>query len=67
MPEYLLLDEPLTAVDEASRGALGDWVLSLLEEKPIPTILVTHDGAEAKRFGRKIIQWKDEVNLCLEF
>lgn len=65
-PQYLLLDEPLSAVDVEHRKSLNELILSLLEERPIPTILVTHDPHEARFFGQQILEWKED-GLCLDF
>jgi molybdate transport system ATP-binding protein len=46
-PEVLLLDEPFTALDGAIRGRLQNELLALQRRFRIPTLLVTHDLAEA--------------------
>ena len=54
-PDLLLLDEPLAALDEATRRQLQSELLSLREQWQIPFILVTHDREEAQKLGDEII------------
>lgn len=65
-PDYLLLDEPLSALDPAMRTDLQDWILTVIKEKPVPTIIVTHDASEADRLGTRRVLWKGE-DACLQF
>ena len=46
-PKILLLDEPFSAVDRATREALYYELAELREELRMPVILVTHDLDEA--------------------
>lgn len=46
-PEVLLLDEPFTALDGPIRGRLQNELLALQRCFRIPTLLITHDLAEA--------------------
>jgi ABC-type sulfate/molybdate transport systems ATPase subunit len=46
-PRALLLDEPLTALDSRTRAAATRELGSVLREAEVPTLLVTHDFAEA--------------------
>lgn len=46
-PGLLLLDEPLSALDEAARIGLRDDLRGVLKEWGVPTVLVTHDRNEA--------------------
>jgi molybdopterin-binding protein len=50
-PEVLLLDEPFSALDAPSRGAITDDLADVLEETAVTTVLVTHDRDEAARLG----------------
>jgi molybdate transport system ATP-binding protein len=54
-PSILLLDEPLSALDQASRFRGQDELLRLHKEWRIPTILVTHDIEEARKLGDRIL------------
>ncbi|HBP63299.1 MAG TPA: ABC transporter [Desulfosporosinus sp.] len=63
-PELLLLDEPLSALDQDTRSTLQLELLKLQAQWQIPFILVTHDIREAEMLGDQIIkldQGKQEV------
>lgn len=51
-PDALLLDEPLAALDVEARAEVRATLARQLEEAPRPTLLVTHDAAEARALGR---------------
>ncbi|KGK87808.1 ABC transporter [Desulfosporosinus sp. HMP52] len=55
-PELLLLDEPLSALDQETRGTLQQELLKLQAQWQIPFILVTHDPQEAEILGDQIIK-----------
>lgn len=46
-PEALLLDEPFAALDAERRAQIRAFVFARLEERGIPTLLVTHDPRDA--------------------
>lgn len=50
-PRALLLDEPLTALDPRTRAAATRELASVLREAEVPSLLVTHDFAEAATLG----------------
>ncbi len=54
-PGILLLDEPFSAVDEVSRGALVTDVLELLRGRDVATLLVTHDRREAAALADRAV------------
>ncbi|GBL40492.1 MAG: ABC transporter ATP-binding protein [Nitrospiraceae bacterium] len=53
-PQLLLLDEPLSALDAPTRGALCSELRALLTRLKIPTVVVTHDWTEALTLGDRI-------------
>ena len=53
-PEVLLLDEPLAALDLATRRAVRGELRRLLGALPCATLLVTHQPSEALAFGERI-------------
>ncbi len=53
-PEILLLDEPLAALDLATRRAIRGELRRLFEELGCLTIFVTHSPAEGLAFGERI-------------
>jgi molybdate transport system ATP-binding protein len=54
-PAILLLDEPLSAVDVATRSYLLEEIISIQRKSGIPFIYVTHNHAEAVRIGDYIL------------
>ena len=50
-PLLLLLDEPLSALDVPTRTYLRDELRRLLKQLALPSIIVTHDWAEALTLG----------------
>jgi molybdate transport system ATP-binding protein len=53
-PTLLLLDEPLAALDLATRRAVRGELKRLLEDLPCVTLFVTHSPMEALVFGDRI-------------
>src|SRR6185437_11834598 len=54
-PRALLLDEPLAALDVRTREQVRGELRSILAETRIPTLLVTHDYADALIFRKRIV------------
>jgi molybdate transport system ATP-binding protein len=54
-PSALLLDEPLAALDVQTRAAVRGELREVLAELAIPTLLVTHDYADALVFRDRIV------------
>jgi len=54
-PALLLLDEPLAAIDAASKRALRALVAATLRERAGPSVLVTHDPVEAAVLGARAL------------
>lgn len=54
-PEVLLLDEPSTGLDEASRARIVD----LLERLPQTLLIATHEGDVLERVARRIVRLED--------
>lgn len=50
-PQALLLDEPTSALDEASARGVEDLVLSLVRERRMACVIVTHNTDQAKRIA----------------
>lgn len=50
-PRAVLLDEPLSSLDQELRLDLGGRIRDLLAEEGVPALWVTHDEAEAERLG----------------
>jgi molybdate transport system ATP-binding protein len=54
-PDLLLLDEPLSALDAPTREQLRRDLRRWLANLRIPTLLVTHDRAEALALGDQVV------------
>ncbi len=62
-PDFLLLDEPLSALDAKVRQKLRKEIRSLQESLGITTIMVTHDQEEALTMSDRIIVMN---NACVK-
>jgi molybdate transport system ATP-binding protein len=54
-PDALLLDEPFSALDAATREALIADLRGALADRPVPVLLVTHDRAVAIALGSTLL------------
>ncbi|CAM3258123.1 ATP-binding cassette domain-containing protein [Filibacter tadaridae] len=54
-PDLLLLDEPFSALDDATRERSHEELMRLHKLWEIPVILVTHSHAEAEKLGSRIL------------
>ena len=54
-PDYLLLDEPLSAVDELTRELLQEEIHSLWKKEKFTAILVTHNVSEAVYLSNRVV------------
>jgi molybdate transport system ATP-binding protein len=54
-PHIILLDEPLSALDEGIRTKLQDYILRVHEKYKLTTILVSHDLPEIFKMSDKIL------------
>ena len=53
-PRLLLLDEPLSALDAPAREALRSGLRAFLAALDVPSVVVTHDRAEALLLGDRV-------------
>ncbi len=58
-PDFLLMDEPFSALDPLIRRDLQDEFLALSEKAHKTTLFITHDLDEAMRVGHRIAVMKD--------
>ncbi len=58
-PRALLLDEPLSAVDAASRRGLLELLRAVAGRLGIPVLHVTHNEEEANFFGQQILRYRE--------
>ena len=52
--DTLLLDEPYTGLDASLRRTLTDLVSSLVAERSVPSVLVTHELTDAQTFADRL-------------
>jgi molybdate transport system ATP-binding protein len=50
-PAYLLLDEPLSSLDEDTRGLMVELLIGLRKSAEVTVLHVTHNSAEADRLA----------------
>ena len=58
-PQVLCLDEPLSALDDATREEMSTLLKSVQQHTHVTTLHVTHHLAEAQRLGDTILILKD--------
>ncbi|MEN9301014.1 MAG: Sulfate/thiosulfate import ATP-binding protein CysA [Actinomycetota bacterium] len=61
-PTVLLLDEPLTGLDEALHDRLLDDLIALFDRRGTTVVHVTHDMAEAHRLSSRVIEISELVS-----
>jgi len=67
-PSVLLLDEPTTFIDGVTRLAIWDFLAKQIRPLNIPTIIVSHDPAEAIILGDRIfvLERQSHLSICLD-
>ena len=58
-PRVLLLDEPLSALDARTRAAASAELAQLLARTRVPSLIVTHDFAEAALLADRVVVLDD--------
>jgi len=59
MPDILLLDEPMAALDIEMRSIIQDYLLKVHKEFNLTTILVSHDIAEIFKMANYVVKIED--------
>ena len=59
-PKVLLLDEPLSALDEARRGELTALLRRVQRDHAVPVLHVTHSKAEAEALADRVFHLEPE-------
>lgn len=54
-PELLILDEPLTGLDDSLKDRVLDFLEQAIDEWGIPTLLVSHDRESIERLAREVV------------
>jgi molybdate transport system ATP-binding protein len=57
-PQLLLLDEPLSALDQRTRVALRALLRSTVTERDVPTLLVSHDLEEVRTLADSVVLYE---------
>ena len=55
-PRFLLMDEPLTALDDARREAIIAVIVRIRAELGLPVLLVSHDRADVARLADQVVE-----------
>jgi len=55
-PRVLLLDEPFSKLDTATRARFRAFVFEHAREREIPTLMVTHDPDDARATGDRVVE-----------
>ncbi len=58
-PEVLLLDEPTSALDEQSKRGIENLLESVIQERGLSCVWVTHDPLQAARMAATVLLLKD--------
>ncbi len=60
-PRYLLMDEPLSALDDATRAKMQRLIMDIHQETNSTVVMVTHSEDEARKMCDKIIKLGGET------
>lgn len=55
-PDFLLLDEPLSALDEELKAEVSHYLESVVAEYQLPMLLVSHDRVSVGRLADNVIE-----------
>jgi len=58
-PGVLLLDEPLSALDEDTRGEMHELLLSVRRQTRVTALHVTHNRSDAERLADRLFELRD--------
>lgn len=62
--EILLLDEPFTGLDAATKTRAAEYIKSRAEGRTV--VMVTHDLQEAIQIGARVVMVEDKNSVCAE-
>jgi putative ABC transport system ATP-binding protein len=54
-PEVVLLDEPTSALDEAAQLGVEELICSIIAQRDLTCVIVTHDHAQAARMAKRAL------------
>jgi putative thiamine transport system ATP-binding protein len=55
-PQALILDEPFSRLDASLRGQVREFIFAECRKHGLPTLLVTHDFADAEAAGGRVVK-----------
>ncbi|APX97500.1 ABC transporter ATP-binding protein [Natronorubrum daqingense] len=58
-PDVLLLDEPTAHLDAATEATIEQLLADRIADDDLTCVLVTHDTAQAKRLGDRVVEFAD--------
>jgi ABC-type multidrug transport system ATPase subunit len=70
-PKIMILDEPLSGVDEGTRHSITDFLINLTREKNLAVFFSSHDLEMVQRVADKIVRvaksrvWLEEGKRAL--
>lgn len=62
-PQLLLLDEPFSALDQASRKTLRTLLRAIVDERATPAVLVTHDLDDLATLADRIVLYEPGATI----
>ena len=62
--EILLLDEPFTGLDAATKTRAAEYIKSRAEGRTV--VMVTHDWQEAIQIGARVVMVENQNSVCAE-
>lgn len=60
-PEILMFDEPTAGLDPITGAEIGDLIVKLKEQRPITSLVVTHDVRVSRRFADRFVLLEEGV------
>jgi putative ABC transport system ATP-binding protein len=57
-PEVLLLDEPTSALDAVAARGIEELVLSIIHERQMTCVMITHDLSQARRIADRVMSMR---------
>lgn len=57
-PQILLLDEPFSSLDAATRVQMRTLVRELVDERRTIALLVTHDAGDVEALGDRVVRYE---------
>jgi|GEM_PF-1304480 len=62
-PKCLLLDEAFSSLDKETKAQVKSWLLALIKDLKIPTLLVAHVPEDLESFADRSVDWPKDSRL----